>query len=234
MNKQQLLKRLEELYNERDAQENFPTRESCISWSNKVAPLLKFNNKYYENFTHNSFLINLKLSGDAIQSAIRVVKSQVEMAIEELKAEIENEGSQMQNIKDELVLPDKVTLSWLFRHVPCKFWWWLLGLFVVVFILGIRIGQTTFIREIMGYSISGGSVNGQSKLSAQEQYAKLSESGKQLLLEAFNAQTVDLKNFAATRSLKLPELRSQAVILASEYGWVTIKDNSINLTEKRA
>ncbi|MCX6356231.1 MAG: hypothetical protein NTZ78_15225 [Candidatus Aureabacteria bacterium] len=172
------------------------------------------------------------MMGEVIWSSFRTkVKQRLEW-LSKIPEKIQSPSRKEGSHNNELILPDKVTLSWLFRHVPCKFWWGLMGLFVAVFILGIKVGQTTFIREIMGYPISGGGINGQSRLSAQEQYAKLSESGKQLILEAFETQTVDLKKFSAAKSFKLPELRSQAVILASEYGWVTIKDSSITLTEK--
>jgi len=41
----------------------------------------------------------------------------------------------------EMPNPDKVTLAWLFHNVPIKFWWWLAGILIAAFILGITIGQ---------------------------------------------------------------------------------------------
>jgi len=38
-------------------------------------------------------------------------------------------------------LPAKVTLSWLIRHVPVSFWFWLIGLIAAAFAAGLRLGQ---------------------------------------------------------------------------------------------
>jgi hypothetical protein len=47
-------------------------------------------------------------------------------------------------------LPEKVTLSWLIHNVPVQFWVWLGGLILTVLLLGVGIGQTTFIQELVG------------------------------------------------------------------------------------
>ena len=39
----------------------------------------------------------------------------------------------------ELPLPDKVTLSWLVRHVPVSFWLWLLALLTTAFAVGVKL-----------------------------------------------------------------------------------------------
>lgn len=36
-------------------------------------------------------------------------------------------------------LPDKVTLSWLVRHVPIKFWLWLIGIVTAAFGVGVKL-----------------------------------------------------------------------------------------------
>lgn len=36
-------------------------------------------------------------------------------------------------------LPDKVTLSWLVRHVPVKFWIWLIGIVTAAFGVGVKL-----------------------------------------------------------------------------------------------
>jgi hypothetical protein len=37
-------------------------------------------------------------------------------------------------------LPEKVTLSWLVRHVPISFWFWLIGLLAAALALGTKLG----------------------------------------------------------------------------------------------
>ena len=100
MNKKKLLEKLKTLYEE--AREGFPSQQGCIEWANKVTPLLKFNEQYYVNFLANSQKMNYPLSSVTLLPAFRVMLSQVEMAIEELKLEGEQEflGSRSRNTKD--------------------------------------------------------------------------------------------------------------------------------------
>lgn len=91
MSKKLILKKLDILYNMKEVTEGFSSRDACIEWGNKVAPLLKFNQQYYANFLQNAHKIHLNLSGDSLETAFNIMKSQVRMAIEELKIEIEKE-----------------------------------------------------------------------------------------------------------------------------------------------
>jgi hypothetical protein len=93
MNKRQILKKLEELYNIKEVKEGFPSQQACINWANKVAPLLKFNQQYYYNFLQNAHKINLPLSSYTLGPALKVMESQVQMAIEELRLAIDNESN---------------------------------------------------------------------------------------------------------------------------------------------
>jgi len=83
--KKTILKKLEELYQVEEVSGGFPSQEACIAWSNKVAPLLKFNDQYYINFLENAHKMNLNLSSFSLEPAFRIMVSQVQMAIEELK-----------------------------------------------------------------------------------------------------------------------------------------------------
>jgi hypothetical protein len=89
MNKKIILQKLEQLYNMKEVQDGFPSQQDCINWCNKVAPLLKFNQQYYINFIQNAHKMNLRLSSYALEPAFNIMKSQIQMAIEELKIEIE-------------------------------------------------------------------------------------------------------------------------------------------------
>lgn len=51
---------------------------------------------------------------------------------------------------NNLDLPEKVTLSWLWKHVPAKFWFVLIGLFIAAFILGVTLGQIGWVKEVFG------------------------------------------------------------------------------------
>jgi len=84
-----LLKRLEKLYRRKEIKDGFSSKQACLEWSNKVAPLLRFNNQYYANFLANAHKMNLRLSPPTIESAFSIMISQLRMAIEELKSDIE-------------------------------------------------------------------------------------------------------------------------------------------------
>lgn len=49
-----------------------------------------------------------------------------------------------------LALPEKVTLGWLWQHVPLSLWFWLIGLVASAFLVGIRVGQIASIRQLFG------------------------------------------------------------------------------------
>ena len=55
--------------------------------------------------------------------------------------------------KDEsnyLCLPSKVTLSWLYKHVPWKLWTAVIGLLIASFWAGVKFSDISLIREIRG------------------------------------------------------------------------------------
>lgn len=89
MDRKNILKKLAELYNIKEVKEGFPSQQACIDWSNKVAPLLKFNKQYYYNFIQNAHKMNLNISSYTLGPAFKIMVSQVQMAIEELKIDIE-------------------------------------------------------------------------------------------------------------------------------------------------
>ena len=77
-----------------EVREGFPSQQACINWANKVAPLLKFNQQYYINFLQNAHKLNLPLSSSILGPAFKVMVSQLQMAIEELKMDIEHDSQE--------------------------------------------------------------------------------------------------------------------------------------------
>lgn len=45
---------------------------------------------------------------------------------------------------------EKVSITWLINHVPLKVWLGFVGLVLAAFLGGIKVGQLTFIRELLG------------------------------------------------------------------------------------
>lgn len=102
MDKRLILERFLKLYKSRGLSKGFSSQKAAISWSNKVAPLLKLvGAQYYVNFLQNSHKLNLNLSSYSLVPALNIMKSQMEMAIEELKLKIEMENA----------LPDEMYFS---------------------------------------------------------------------------------------------------------------------------
>ncbi len=107
MDKKLLLKKLEDLFYLKEVTEGFPSQQACIGWANKVAPLLKFNQQYYVNFMQNAHNLNLNLSSYTLIPSLNIMKSQIEMAIEELKLKIEIEDG----IPDQMYFPENSYLD---------------------------------------------------------------------------------------------------------------------------
>ena len=56
-----------------------------------------------------------------------------------------------ENIETKVTeIPEKITLAWLFSHVPIKFWLGAGALIISAFLFGIKASQWAFIKEIFG------------------------------------------------------------------------------------
>lgn len=96
MDKKTRLKRLEDLLKDSEVSARFTSREACLEWSSKVAPLLKFNSLIYEEFNgHASFMAN-DLSSVLLEPTIDKMIYQVKLAIEELRVEVESDQDTQQ------------------------------------------------------------------------------------------------------------------------------------------
>jgi Sec-independent protein translocase protein TatA len=105
VDKKTRLKRLEDLFQNIEVSERFTSREACLEWSSKVAPLLKYNALIHEEFTRNASFLAHDLSSILLEPTIDKMIYQVRMAIEELKIEVEDDqdDKQIDNKRDEYV-----------------------------------------------------------------------------------------------------------------------------------
>jgi hypothetical protein len=120
MNKKALLLKLEELFGVPEVREGFPSQEACIDWANKVAPLLKFNQQYYINFSQNAHKMNLPLSSYSLEPAFKVMVSQLQMAIEELRVDIEPDSQNDTDLSTDDYYVDKSRIQEL-KSISTKF-----------------------------------------------------------------------------------------------------------------
>jgi hypothetical protein len=58
--------------------------------------------------------------------------------------------SKVNNDNDDLAYPPKITLLWLAKNVPIAFWFWLVGLLLAAFVVGITFGQLSWVKELIG------------------------------------------------------------------------------------
>lgn len=66
-------------------------------------------------------------------------------------AEQATESSEpVQRIGTSLDMPEKITLKWLIEHAPISLWSWAFGLIASVFVVGIYVGQLSFVKELIG------------------------------------------------------------------------------------
>jgi Skp family chaperone for outer membrane proteins len=68
---------------------------------------------------------------------------------------------------------EKVTVAWLFHNVPAKFWIWLIGIFIAIFITGISAGQTNIAKDLFGFKTREGVQ--QPQLSSEEVKNKIDQ-----------------------------------------------------------
>lgn len=108
MERTELLTELKKLYNMKEVKNGFPSKESCIEWGNKVAPLLKFNKSYHTAFNKNLSKLYLDLSSYTLIPAFRSMVSQIQMAINELEYD---RNDSMENNLSWLTLTDEYGIT---------------------------------------------------------------------------------------------------------------------------
>jgi|WetSurSiteA1Bulk_404760.scaffolds.fasta_scaffold20510_1 hypothetical protein len=121
MDKKTLLTKLNELFNIPEVQNGFPSKEALIDWANKVNPLLRFNQQYYITFYQNAHKMNLPLSSYTLGPALRIMVSQLQMAIEELKMDIEHDSKEDTEPPPQVYYVDKSRIQELKAISTTKF-----------------------------------------------------------------------------------------------------------------
>ena len=99
MQKSEILKNLESLYTQNEVSKGFPDKDSCLRWVSKVTPLLKFSDEHYSNFRQYGHQLHANLSRSGYITRFRLMVSQIEMAIEELKMNITDESEHLDPVK---------------------------------------------------------------------------------------------------------------------------------------
>ena len=98
---------------------------------------------YYNNGQANFYNMPCYRSVEQIRDVVSAVITRISR-----KPELLMEKGKKQNRAD-LKEPAKVTLSWLFHHVPIRLWLWLVGLLITAFIIGVKVGQIGWVQGLI-------------------------------------------------------------------------------------
>jgi len=98
--------------------------------------------------------LNIRVASERFQQIVPIF----EREHEKRSSPKEKEGKESESVppKQEVAevvsLPEKVTIRWLYGHIPINAWASLFTLLVASFVGGVYVGQTTVARELIGYS----------------------------------------------------------------------------------
>jgi AbiTii-like protein len=88
----------------------------------------------------------LSLTQTQFQKIIEVVRNRLFDWVSELPDEREPASTRNEN----LTMPDRITLKWLWQYVPIHFWFWFSSLIVSAFVAGVFGGQLSIVEELVG------------------------------------------------------------------------------------
>lgn len=113
MDDRERLRQLDELLNEPGLSKGFPSREACLEWASKVAPLLKFDPNYHGAFFVHLQRLAMPLSADLLGASLRIMIAQAKMAANDLRATsarepLPDEAARAGNPKGAYVHPDRL------------------------------------------------------------------------------------------------------------------------------
>lgn len=132
---------------------NFGSLEKFEVWCDEVQPLLHFSEKHERSFEQakTAALVTYRIGskGDAdnnISETIGIVNQAIVFA-KTMKAAIETESSKQ---SESIVYPEKVTISWLAKHVEVKHW----VSVAMLIVAGIKVGSSTIYLDYFQPSLS--------------------------------------------------------------------------------
>jgi hypothetical protein len=146
MDSDERLLKLKTLKIERREGPLFKTANDCMFWIDNVAPLLKYDEDHYNTFlAHAQYVRITTLSADAIMAHLNSMIGIVDQAIIELENNIES-PHKAENGK--LEYPEKMTLKWIWEHVPANYYWYFLLILFFVFSLGVAFSKTNLYKSL--------------------------------------------------------------------------------------
>ena len=150
-----VLAELRNLSHERGYESPFARQVEFEKWADKVAPRLQFDPKLSARFTHATKVVrsNYALGSNplgSINEAIGLLNQGI-LALEQqvrFGASAAEERATLGQSPAPLELPAKITLKWLYANAPLTLYFWLSGLVVGAFLVGIAVTETPFYQAL--------------------------------------------------------------------------------------
>jgi len=89
----------------------------------------------------------LMIAGSQFQTILETVRNKLFAWISELPDEKEVHTVEKEPLQ---IMPEKITLKWLWQYVPIHFWFWFGSLIVSAFVAGVFVGQLSTVQELIG------------------------------------------------------------------------------------
>ncbi|MFL0995628.1 hypothetical protein ACJO1Z_22830 [Vibrio parahaemolyticus] len=146
----ELLTELKKLQKTRGDLSAFSSHDDFLPWSDEIPPLLEFDESLCKKFV---------FWADHVKSAYRMGRSHhdalgecigvVNQAIKKLEIRASSNIELYQTEPDsDLCYPDKITLKWLYQHVPWSMWVGFIGVLITTFSLGIAFSETELYNSL--------------------------------------------------------------------------------------
>jgi hypothetical protein len=144
-----ILNNLRSLSKKRGDTSAFANYDEFLPWSDDVSPLLEFDDalckkfEFWSDHVKSAYNMGRETHHEALGECIGVVNQAIKK-LEIPTANIESDKPQTKEIE----YPNKVTLKWLYHHVPWSFWAWLIGLLISAFSLGVVVSETELYKAL--------------------------------------------------------------------------------------
>ncbi|PHS23045.1 MAG: hypothetical protein COA84_11615 [Robiginitomaculum sp.] len=143
------LNELKKLSRKRGDKTPFSSNDDFLVWSDEVQALLEFAPAMSERFSYHTHKAKAAFQiGTVNYPAVYESIGIVNQSIKKLElANVIQETSNIASIK-ELILPEKVSVNWLYKHVPLSFWLTLTAFVGGVFMGGIAFSETELYKSL--------------------------------------------------------------------------------------
>ena len=151
MNNQEKINRLRELANAPDVTKGFSSQSACIKWVNEIGKFVNHNPYFYQVFSEQLDIIDTVglRQGNLYSTAINKILTLINQVITDLEAGYPKPDKKIKTKKIDFENPEKVSLRWLWDHVPIRFWLYLVGVLFSVFLLGTKFASTNLYKSIL-------------------------------------------------------------------------------------